>query len=246
MTNSQRYPPCSICQIASDPAYKGPPLLGIVPWAPLPEGLAAVEEYLGKLYATPSLLNIKTPASHQDPTESSTPSPIKGVRFLLEFAPPKACLTPDFILALKHLVTKGLIFEYTVDSINVPDALDHVLESIEGVHSQLDSDPVLLDDSKPVQINFVLDHMGKPNIKADTSSLKTILQEYTDRIFALSLQNDLAIKLSGMLSFIETSLLQKAFEEFVTKGQGANDPGSTASSYQEVKRLVNFNAVFRI
>jgi L-fuconolactonase len=136
----------------ADLESEGPPVLGIVPWAPVEDGDRA-RVFLDALVRI-------------DPR-------IKGVRRIYQGEPnPEYCARPDFVRGVRLLAEYGLSFDLGV------------------MHRQLAATIRLVRDCP--EVNFVLDHIGKPDIKAGTRD------PWRDQIRELAALPNVWCKLSGM------------------------------------------------
>jgi predicted TIM-barrel fold metal-dependent hydrolase len=130
----------------------GPPILGIVPWAPVEYGDLA-RAYLDALVAI-------------DPR-------IKGVRRLYQAEPDvDFCIQPDFIRGVQILAEYGLSFDLGVRQLQLRNTITLVRAC--------------------PNVQFVLDHIGKPNIK------EGVLDPWRDEIRELASFPNVFCKLSGM------------------------------------------------
>lgn len=137
-----------VAELAPD----GPPVLGIVPWAPVEDGDRA-RSFLDALVRI-------------DPR-------IVGVRRLYQAEPdPDFALRPDFIRGVQLLAEYGLSFD------------------LGTAHRQLPA-TIRLVRACP-QTSFVLDHLGKPNIKDG------VLEPWRTLIGELAELPNVCCKLSGM------------------------------------------------
>lgn len=73
--------------------------LAIIPWAPLPSGVKALERYVGEVEKHAGQAFAK----------------VKGFRYLVQDKPRGTMLKDDFIAGLKWLGRKGLVFDLGVD-----------------------------------------------------------------------------------------------------------------------------------
>lgn len=93
--------------------------LAIVPWAPVPSGVAAMEKYLDL---------VKTEAG-------DAWSKVKGFRYLLQDKPHGTMLEDDFIESVKLLGRRGFVFEVGVDQHRRgKKQLDELITFVERVH----------------------------------------------------------------------------------------------------------------
>lgn len=81
-------------------------LLGIIPWAPLPYGSVAMQQYereLSALHSEPALNGIKRPYK------------VKGFRYLLQDEARRTMLGARFLESLRWMGRRGYVFECTID-----------------------------------------------------------------------------------------------------------------------------------
>ncbi|KAH8920165.1 hypothetical protein BT69DRAFT_1352603 [Atractiella rhizophila] len=192
------------------------PLLAIIPWAPLPHGPEAVQSYISKLLQLPSLLSLAlqhpSATSSDASAQHSTPSPVRGFRYLLDNPTATAHMLDDgFITALQLLGSKGYVFEVNV---NVQEQglaiLDQVSEMVKRTN-----------ESQPEneRTKFIIDHFGKPSLKGTPTNTPQFsstnpLSGYLNSLFELALQSTVYLKLSGLINEYEPSLVKKAFSDF--------------------------------
>ena len=81
-------------------------LLGIIPWAPLPYGSVAMQQYERELCAL-----------HSEPTATGIMRPykVKGFRHLLQDEPRRTMLGARFLESLRWMGRRGYVFECTID-----------------------------------------------------------------------------------------------------------------------------------
>jgi L-rhamnono-1,4-lactonase len=81
-------------------------LLGIIPWAPLPYGCVAMQQYEGELSAL-----------HSEPPLKGVirPYKVKGFRYLLQDEPRRTMLGARFLESLRWMGRRGYVFECTID-----------------------------------------------------------------------------------------------------------------------------------
>lgn len=99
---------------------------------------------------------------------------VKGVRRLIQDEPTGFCLQPDFIAGVQALAAYDLPFDLCIR------------------HPQL-AETILLVRACP-QIRFVLDHIGKPDIK------NHLLEPWRTGISELAEQDNVSVKLSGLVT----------------------------------------------
>jgi L-fuconolactonase len=138
----------------ADQPNDGPPILGIVPWAPMEDGDRA-RSFLDAMVAI-------------DPR-------IKGIRRLYQSeADLDFCIRPDFIRGVQILPEYGLSFDL-------------------GVFHQHLKNTITLVQACP-DVTFILDHMGKPNIKDG------LQDPWRDEIRQLASFPNVVSKLSGIVN----------------------------------------------
>lgn len=94
--------------------------LGIIPWAPLPSGPAALERYLARA---------------EEEAGAEAWAKVKGFRYLLQDKPDGTMLQQDFIDSLKLLGRRGFVFEVGVDQHRRGrKQLDELVELVDRVH----------------------------------------------------------------------------------------------------------------
>ncbi|KAF6816208.1 amidohydrolase [Colletotrichum sojae] len=156
--------------------------LGIVPWAPLPSGPAALEKYLD---------HVKEVAG-----EDVWPK-IRGFRYLLQDKPHGTGLTEEFIGSLKLLGRRGFVFDLGVDQHRrgkqqLDDALEIIARAHEGVPEE-------------EKVTFVINHLCKPDLgiinTADPS-----FNHWRTAVYALAKCSRTYVKLSGGFSEMPDSL----------------------------------------
>ncbi len=144
-------------QWVADLPSDGPPVLGIVPWAPLEDGDRA-RSFLDAMVAI-------------DPR-------IKGIRRLYQGEPDiDFCVRPDFIRGVQILPEYGLSFDL-------------------GVFHQHLANTIKLVRACP-EVSFVLDHIGKPDIKAGMT------EPWRSEIRELAAMPNVVCKVSGMVTEAE-------------------------------------------
>ncbi|KAK2019298.1 amidohydrolase [Colletotrichum eremochloae] len=156
--------------------------LGIVPWAPLPSGAAAMERYLDR---------VKEVAG-----EAVWPK-IRGFRYLLQSKPHGTGLTDDFIAGLKLLGKRGFVFDLGVDQHRRGNKqLDEALEIISRAHEGVPEEE---------KVTFVINHLCKPDLGIINTTDPSFVHWRT-AIYALSKCSNTYIKLSGGFSEMPDSL----------------------------------------
>ncbi|KAK4705163.1 hypothetical protein P7C70_g1053, partial [Phenoliferia sp. Uapishka_3] len=266
----------SVCQAAL--ACPSPPLLGIVPWvlympfvppyivsralnpkqrqAPIHKGPAALQLYISRLEALPSLLALSHQASSlSGSTAGKTPSRlIKGFRYLLQDSPPGFFTKPDFIASLKWLGENDYEFDMTLDAgpdQQGPAVLEEAIECISKVHEG---------QSEGKETKFILDHFAKPDLVSEpTFPLKDTHSSYIRSMFSLSLLPNVYVKLSGLLDSASQRVVAEAFAEYrqgvalkindlhsghnlsspvAVSGESASQPSPSSSSLGVLKRRI--------
>ena len=133
---------------------EGPPVLGIVPWAPVEDG-ERVRSFLDALVQI-------------DPR-------ITGVRRLYQAEPDlEFALRPDFVRGVQILAEYGLSFDLGTTYRQLPATIELVRACPET--------------------SFVLDHLGKPNIKDG------VLEPWRTQVSDLARLPNVSCKLSGMVT----------------------------------------------
>jgi L-fuconolactonase len=99
---------------------------------------------------------------------------VKGIRRLIQSEAPGFCIQPDFVRGVQLLSEYGFSFDICVR------------------HHQL-ADTVTLVEQCP-EVQFVLDHIGKPDIKAG------LLSPWQEHIHSLANFPNVMCKLSGMIT----------------------------------------------
>jgi len=96
--------------------------LGIIPWAPMPSGVEALERYVGEV---------------EKRAEESW-GKVKGFRYLVQDKPRGTMLKPDFIESLKWLGNKGFVFDLGIDQHSGGKwQLEEAVEMIEAAHKDV-------------------------------------------------------------------------------------------------------------
>src|SRR5688500_3511806 len=100
---------------------------------------------------------------------------VKGIRRIIQFDPDNGfCLRPEFVRGVQSLHAHGLSFDLCI------------------IHLQLANTTKLVQQCPDVQ--FVLDHIGKPNIKAG------LLDPWRAELRELSRMENVSCKLSGLVT----------------------------------------------
>ncbi|VUC26639.1 unnamed protein product [Clonostachys rosea] len=151
-------------------------VLGIVPWAPLPNGPATLEKYLDRAK------QVAGPAWPK----------VKGFRYLLQDKAPGTALEQNFIESLKLLGRKGFVFELCIDyHQNGRGQLDDTVELVKRVHA---------DVAHHEQVVVVLNHMLKPNLTTPFDESNNEFRLWAAAVAALGEFPRVYMKLSGALS----------------------------------------------
>jgi L-rhamnono-1,4-lactonase len=107
-------------------------LLGIIPWAPLPYGCVAMQQYEKELCTL-----------HSEPAANGVirPYKVKGFRYLLQDEPRRTMLGARFLESLRWMGRRGYVFECTIDcSGGQMWQLEEVIEMMERVNRQVARD----------------------------------------------------------------------------------------------------------
>lgn len=100
---------------------------------------------------------------------------VRGVRHLIQDEPdPRCCLAPEFVAGVRQLGPAGLSFDLCCRQHQLPA----VIELVRGCP----------------ETRFVLDHLGKPDIRAGR------LDPWRDHLRALAAQPNVDCKLSGLIT----------------------------------------------
>ncbi|SPN97270.1 related to L-rhamnono-gamma-lactonase [Cephalotrichum gorgonifer] len=115
--------------------------LGIIPWAPVPAGPAALEKYIEKA---------------REVAGEEAWRKVKGFRYLLQDKPHGTMLTEEFIEGVQYLGRKGYIFSLGVDSHRRgKKQLEETVEMIGRAHDDVP------DEEK---VTFIINHMCKADL----------------------------------------------------------------------------------
>lgn len=186
-----------------------PPCLGIVPWAPVPGGAAALERYMDKMKDTSGTDDVWRR--------------IRGVRYLVQDKPSGLMLQPGFVDGLRWLGKKQLAFDLGIDARQgglwqLREAVEMMERVYEGVDEE---DQVVMVISMSIvhspqcPILTDPDHLCKPNIRLPYTSSESITShpdflEWKSLITAMAQHPKTYMKLSG--GFSELPLLTPASE----------------------------------
>ncbi|KOS20223.1 L-rhamnono-gamma-lactonase [Escovopsis weberi] len=150
--------------------------LGIVPWAPVPSGPDALEQYLARV---------------RDEAGDAWPK-IRGFRYLLQDAPHGTMLQQPFIDSLKLLGRSGFSFEVAVDQHRRGKRqLEEVLEMIGRAHDGVPEDE---------RVTFILNHLCKPDMTLYNVTSDPSFTAWRTAMYALGKSSKTYIKLSGAFS----------------------------------------------
>jgi L-rhamnono-1,4-lactonase len=151
--------------------------LGVVPWAPVPAGPSALENYMTKLWTL-------YPGDYKEK--------VKGVRYLLQNKPKEVMLQPDFISALQWLGEKDLSFDLGVDARSA------------GLH-QLEEACAMMKKvySSDCKLRIVINHFCKPNLHLTENDVQTGTADFLrwkQSIEQMASYKTTYVKLSGFFS----------------------------------------------
>ena len=162
----------------------GKMLLGLVPWAPMDQPTAVLEQYLRLA---------------EEAAGPETWRRVKGFRFLLQFIHDQAkfqdlALGDTFIANLQLLGQRGFSFDIGVDQRSGGTwQLSTVAKTISLAHHAV---------PEPEQTTFILNHLCKPSFAPDESTFLP----WRDAITALSQHRKTYMKLSGAFSELPAGL----------------------------------------
>jgi len=103
---------------------------------------------------------------------------ICGVRRCIQDQPSGFCTSPQFISGLKEIVKRGMVFDICIRSGSQPYQMNETISMIESVPHCV----------------YVLDHMGKPNIKDND------FKDWSEFITKLSKFPNVYCKISGVIT----------------------------------------------
>lgn len=152
-------------------------LLGIVPWAPIAAGSAALSRYM-------TLVKERC-------NGTAAFSKIKGVRYLLQDKPPGTMLQQEFIEGVKWLGQNNLTFDLGVDARSG------------GIHQLKEACQLLMQVGHAVKMNVIINHLCKPNLRLSASEARgghPDFAEWKECIAVFSSINNTYMKLSGAFS----------------------------------------------
>ncbi|CAG9978692.1 unnamed protein product [Clonostachys byssicola] len=157
-------------------------VLGLVPWAPLPNGPAVLETYLDKAK------QVAGPAWPK----------VKGFRYLLQDKAPGTALRQDFVESLKLLGRRRFVFELCVDYHHKGKIqLDDTVELIKRAHADV--------ARQDEQVIVVLNHMLKPNLTGPFDDTNEEFRVWAAAVTVLGKFPRVYMKLSGALSEMSES-----------------------------------------
>ncbi|CCH45526.1 hypothetical protein BN7_5108 [Wickerhamomyces ciferrii] len=146
---------------------------GIVPWAPIPQGVTKLKEYIQKL-KTQSL----------DP---KTFERVKGFRYLFDGLPPGSILEQNYIDSINWLAQNGFVYDL---GLNIrQDGNRQLKEVIELLQ-------------KTENVTYILNHLSKANLSLSSKDVYNNLdfkewQSLVERISQNTQSNKIYIKFSG-------------------------------------------------
>ncbi|KAI5462385.1 hypothetical protein BGZ63DRAFT_355201 [Mariannaea sp. PMI_226] len=156
--------------------------LAIIPWAPLPSGVAVMEKYIDL---------VKEEAGEAWPK-------IKGFRYLLQDKPHGTMLEENFIESAKLLGRRGLVFEVGVDQHRRgKKQLEELISFVERVHDGVPEEE---------RVTLVLNHLGKPDLSIYNLTSDPGFTAWRTAMYTLSKDSHVYIKLSGGFSEMPDSL----------------------------------------
>ncbi|GAA6064033.1 hypothetical protein JCM10212_001459 [Sporobolomyces blumeae] len=176
-------------------------VIALVPWAPVHHGSAALEKYLARLFALPSLVAY---------TDQLGYPPVKAFRYLLQDSPKGFFLEDKFIDGLDFLGKRGFAFDLTLDVTHKetggPLVLDDAVEAIAKVREL---------QKEGEQTQFILDHFAKPDLTVDSTVPPSAFQTaYIASLFSLALLPNVSLKLSALLDSADEETVKTAFEAY--------------------------------
>ncbi|KAJ9156717.1 L-rhamnono-gamma-lactonase [Pleurostoma richardsiae] len=175
--------------LAPSPADDARLCVGVVPWAPLPAGAAALERYLD--------------AAREAAGEDVWPR-VRGVRYLLQDKPAGTGLTDEFIEGLRLLGRRGLVFDTGVDQHRRGRAqLEECVEMIDRAHDGVE------DGEKVV---FIINHMCKPDLTVINPADPSFIAWRT-AMYTLSRSPRVYMKVSGAFSEMPDALRRRPAED---------------------------------
>ncbi|KIW99791.1 uncharacterized protein Z518_10719 [Rhinocladiella mackenziei CBS 650.93] len=155
-------------------------VLGIVPWAPLPNGKDGLARYI---------LHVKQHAAEKWDL-------IKGFRYLVQDKPPGVMLRPEFIEGLRGLGKIKLSFDLGVDARSGGmGQLQEACEMMERLYSSTEEDKS--------QLTMVINHLCKPNLRLAAPEARGGHPDFTkwkECVYQMAGYKSTYMKLSGMFS----------------------------------------------
>ncbi|GAA5887035.1 hypothetical protein JCM16303_007112 [Sporobolomyces ruberrimus] len=188
--------------VCAEALASGTNVVALVPWAPIQHGSQALELYLARLLAQPSLVAYAEKLGY---------SPIKSFRYLLQDSPKGFFSTDKFIDGLAFLGNKGYAFDMTLDVTHQetggPLILDDAIDTISKVRE--------LQKDGGNETKLILDHFAKPDLTVDATIPPSAFQTaYISSLFALALLPNVYLKLSALLDSADIPTVQNAFKEY--------------------------------
>ena len=183
-------------------------LLGIIPWAPLPYGSLAMQQYERELCAL-----------HSEPALNCSirPYKVKGFRYLLQDLPRRTMLGARFLESLRWMGRRGYVFECTIDCREGQLwQLEEAIEMMGRVNRQVARDEdlvqvVISEKACPLAMfrgakranQISTGHLTKPDFSIDPTSCAethSYHKKYISLVDDLSRFPNVAIKFSGGFS----------------------------------------------
>ncbi|KAF7563462.1 hypothetical protein G7046_g677 [Stylonectria norvegica] len=176
--------------------------LAVVPWAPLPSGVEAVERYLARV---------------QEEAGDAWPK-VKGFRYLVQDKPHGTMLEDDFVESVKLLGRRGFVFEVGVDHHRRgKKQLEELVAFTDRVHDGVPEDekvilvisefisplPIL---SLPALTSQPQDHLCKPDLSIYNLTSDHSFAAWRETMYTLSKDPQTYMKLSGGFSEMPDSL----------------------------------------
>ncbi|KAF7510052.1 hypothetical protein GJ744_007156 [Endocarpon pusillum] len=165
-------------------------VLGIVPWAPVPAGPEAMEEYMN--------------LAKERCGDEKVWKKIKGVRYLVQDKPSGLMLQPSFIESLKWLGNNGLAFDLGVDARNGGIwQLRETCEMLRLLHSNRRRG-----NMGEARLKIVINHLCKPDLYLTSEEIANGHQSYAkwrDYIEEMARFDGTFMKLSGAFSELPSS-----------------------------------------
>ncbi|PKS07591.1 hypothetical protein jhhlp_006197 [Lomentospora prolificans] len=162
--------------------------LAIIPWAPVPSGEKALEQYLQKV----------------EEAAGEAWGKVKGFRYLLQDKPHGTMLTEKFVEGIKYLGKRGFIFEIGVDQHRRgKKQLDELVELISRAHEDVPGEE---------KTTFIINHMCKPDLTIYNLADKGY-SNWRTAIYTLSRCEKTYMQLSGGFSEMTDSLKNRTADE---------------------------------